>query len=80
MWASPVEQHGERPPSPHTPQPPPNAPKQDVLSGAKKGLPVQYKRNVGAGRSVPIPALLGGVFAAMAYGWWNYSNYVLADR
>jgi hypothetical protein len=51
-----------------------------VLSGVKKGLPVQYKRNVGAGRTVPIPMLLGGVMATMAYGWWNYSAYVFADR
>ena len=55
-------------------------PRKQVLSGAKKGLPVQYKRNVGAGRTVPIPMLLGGVMAAMAYGWWNYSAYVFADR
>eukprot|EP01046_Picozoa_sp_COSAG06_P037375 COSAG06_NODE_4213_length_4471_cov_2.922919_1_plen_295_part_00 len=80
LWASPVEQHGERPPSAHTPQPPPNAPKQDLLGASKKGLPVQYKRNVGAGRTVPVPVLLGGVMAAMAYGWWNYGSYVLNDR
>ena len=80
LWASPMEQHGERPPSAHTPQPPPNAPKQDLLGASKKGLPVQYKRNVGAGRTVPVPVLLGGVMAAMAYGWWNYGSYVLNDR
>ena len=53
---------------------------QDLLSGAKKGLPVQYKRNVGVGRTVPVPVLLGGVMITMAYGWWQFGSSVIDDR
>ena len=77
LFASPVHQGG---PGKNVPQPPPNTPVQDQLSAGKKGVPVRYLRNVGAGRNVPVPVLLGGVTAFMAYGWWNYGTSVIADR
>jgi hypothetical protein len=65
---------------PGTPQPPPAYVVQDQLDPTKKGLKIQYMRNLPK-RVGPAPgALIAGVTASMSIGWVMFGSWVTNYR
>lgn len=62
-----------------TPQPPPAGAVQDFLAPDKKGLKVHYKRNIPSRFYAP-SLIIGGVSAAMLYGFICFGRWVENDR